>query len=396
MVARRAWLLETALPIVNASVFFFFRIKFASFNVSFLLKLSKKNYPRILGDDNNKFENPGRTGLFVQCNCVVRRAATEACDGLDNDCDGVVDNGVWIDRDNDGFSAPGSAFECIANRLKGDATKFATDCNDDPARGGAAIFPGATEIVCDAIDQNCDGDDIAFHFVDKDNDTYLINTTPLTPAEEAACRANGLNVFDCDDTRANVHPGLREIDFRAVKPNFDFGDDLDNDCNGIVDDIIRDAIRLRLSGQIINLDAQRKRTVFVDESASSSSSSSSSSSDSCVNVIVELELTNLSNNEARNVIIQGKILLPHDSHFEQTVLGELGRYGFKVDAKTGAVTWVQFRLGRRDPANVTNRQTIQLPICAENPSGPTTVHLAVVRTEQLDFDLQPARLELKQ
>ena len=124
--------------------------------------------------------------------------------------------------------------------------------------------------------------------------------------------------------------------------------------------------------------------------------SSSSSSESCTNVIIELQLTNVANNDAVNVIVQGKILLPHDSHFEQTVLGELGRYGFKIDPKTGSVTWVQFRLGRRDPANVTNRQTIQLPICSENPSGPITVHLAVVRTEQLDFDLTPARLDLKQ
>ena len=347
-------------------------------------------------DDANKFENPGRTGAFDQCNCVARRAAFEACDNKDNDCDGVVDNGVFIDRDNDGFSAPGTAFECLANRLKGNVTLFGTDCNDDPARGGAAIFPGAKEIVCDAIDQDCDGNDVAFNFVDKDNDKWLTNTTVLSAADEAACRANGLQVFDCDDTRANVRPGLREIDFRAVKPNFDFGDDLDNDCNGKVDDIIKDAIRLQLTGQIINLDdSKRKRTVFAVDSVEAIESSSSSS-ESCTNVLIELQLTNVANNDAVNVIVQGKILLPHGSHFDQTVLGELGKYGFKIDAKTGAVTWVQFRLGKRDPASVTNRQTIQLPICSDNPSGPITVHLAVVRTEQLDFDLTPARLDLKQ
>jgi len=348
-------------------------------------------------DDNNRFENPGRTGAFANCNCVIRKAAFEACDNKDDDCDGLIDNGVWIDADNDGFSAPGTAFECLANRLGGLTQFVGTDCNDDPAKGGASINPLQPEILCDGIDQDCKDGDIAFNFVDKDNDKFLINTTALTAAEEAACRANGLNVFDCDDTKANVRPGLKEIDFRAVKANGDFGDGLDNDCNGLVDDIIKDAIRLQLSGQIINLaSSSRKRTVFSTDSYDSSSSSSSSSSDPCTNVIIELALTNTANNEAVNVIIQGKILLPHNSKFEQTVLGELGRYGFKIDPKTGAVTWVQFRLGRRDPANITNRQTIQLPICSENPSGPITVSLAVVRTEQLDFDLKPARLELKQ
>src|SRR5688500_7054769 len=49
----------------------------------------------------------------------------ELCNGADDDCDGMIDEG--FDNDNDGVSS------------------CADDCNDDPAAGGATIHPGATE-----------------------------------------------------------------------------------------------------------------------------------------------------------------------------------------------------------------------------------------------------------
>jgi hypothetical protein len=67
----------------------------------------------------------------------------EQCDGTDDDCDGVVDNGVF-DRDMDTFV---SCALCMNRPIDAGAC----DCNDmDPA-----IKPGTPEI-CDNVDNNCD------------------------------------------------------------------------------------------------------------------------------------------------------------------------------------------------------------------------------------------------
>jgi hypothetical protein len=62
---------------------------------------------------------------------TVRNNGTEICDGFDNTCNNVVDEG--FDQDGDGFTTCGG------------------DCND----GNNAIRPGATE-TCDGVDQDCD------------------------------------------------------------------------------------------------------------------------------------------------------------------------------------------------------------------------------------------------
>ncbi len=81
----------------------------------------------------------------------------EDCDGLADDDDPSVDPGTaatwYADADGDGYGDAGSSAEhCDAG--SGEVAD-ATDCDD----GEATVYPGATEVFDDGIDQDCDGAD---------------------------------------------------------------------------------------------------------------------------------------------------------------------------------------------------------------------------------------------
>lgn len=143
--------------------------------------------------DKDGFGNPANTLLsctgapvgFVSnsldCNdnnANIHPAANEVCDGIDNNCDGTVDEGfikVWFrDHDNDGFGDT----EVTVNQC-GKPVGYVSvggDCHDDDN----TIYPGATEI-CDGKDNDCDGatDEgvITVWYKDSDNDGYSDGTT---------------------------------------------------------------------------------------------------------------------------------------------------------------------------------------------------------------------------
>ncbi|MBK6930704.1 MAG: T9SS type A sorting domain-containing protein [Saprospirales bacterium] len=85
----------------------------------------------------------------------------EVCDGLDNNCNGVADDGLltfiyFADNDGDGFGAAGMLLSCLTTPPAG-FTADSTDCDD----ANMAVYPGAAEVP-DSLDNDCNGlvDDI--------------------------------------------------------------------------------------------------------------------------------------------------------------------------------------------------------------------------------------------
>jgi hypothetical protein len=137
---------------------------------------------------------------------AVNPGAVEVCDGIDNNCDGNIDEGVlptWYrDNDGDGYGDPGSSLE-QCDQPAGYVIDN-TDCNDaDPA-----VNPGAVE-VCDGIDNNCDGNIdegvLPTWYRDSDGDGYGDPGSSLEQCDQPAGYV--IDNTDCNDADALEYPG---------------------------------------------------------------------------------------------------------------------------------------------------------------------------------------------
>jgi hypothetical protein len=157
----------------------------------------------------------------------IHPGATEVCDGgnVDEDCDGLADDTdpegaagktlLYLDTDGDGYGVGLHTPLCHGATVAGDCN------NNDPTS-----HPGATEIVGDGIDENCDGHEFCYYDADDDG---ARSDGPLTSADtdcDDAFEARVSDPLDCNDVNAAIHPGASEA-----------CDGLDNDCNEAIDDV---------------------------------------------------------------------------------------------------------------------------------------------------------------
>ena len=158
---------------------------------------------------------------------AVNPAATEVCNGGDDDCDGDIDDAdssldattatTWYtDSDGDGFGEAGSS-SLLCEQPTG-TVNDATDCDD----ASATTHPGADE-YCDGVDNDCDGTDdeddaldAITWYLDADADSWGTVTDSVTSCEAPTSYVQ--DEGDCDDGDAAVNPDAEET------------------CNGVDDD----------------------------------------------------------------------------------------------------------------------------------------------------------------
>ncbi len=132
----------------------------------------------------------------------VNPEAPELCDGIDNNCDGNIDEGFnqityYQDADNDGFGNINITITACQPPIGYVLNN--TDCDD----ADNTINPDAMEIPNNTLDENCDN---LVLVIDEDMDGYNSDV-------------------DCNDNDASTNPSAIEI-----------CDGIDNNCDGAIDE----------------------------------------------------------------------------------------------------------------------------------------------------------------
>lgn len=159
--------------------------------------------------DTSDDDGDGLTELDGDCDDeddTIFTGATEYLNGIDDDCDGTIDEGtIAYDDDGDCYCEGGDEVAACTGSISETCLDviLTGDCND----GDEDIYLGAPEVV-DLVDNDCDGS------IDESTDSY-------DDDDDGFSELDG----DCDDSDDEIYPGAPET-----------LNDTDDDCDGTIDE----------------------------------------------------------------------------------------------------------------------------------------------------------------
>jgi len=157
-------------------------------------------------------------------------ATTETCDGIDNDCDGSIDenlptNTFYYDEDGDGAGDDSNTETSCESSMNGYVTTGG-DCDDSDA----SRSPNYTEL-CNSYDDDCD------NLVDEDDGSGGTCDGDVEICDDAAgADEDGNGKSNCDDDACETNAACQTTETACADGADNDGDDAqdceDSDCSG--------------------------------------------------------------------------------------------------------------------------------------------------------------------
>lgn len=171
--------------------------------------------------------------------CPVSPPGIEICNGVDDDCDGVVDNPSIIAaqkpaselcKPRPGTPCEGADFVCMGDR--GWLCSYGAGVEVD-ANGSLLL----TETRCDGIDGNCNG---------QVDEVFADLNTECDNGKLGACRDAGKRVCDPNDSSKTICDLSLPPDPISADPQTEICNAIDDDCDGIVDNgLVYDMVEIQ-------------------------------------------------------------------------------------------------------------------------------------------------------
>jgi len=170
----------------------------------------------------------------------------ELCNGIDDDCDGVIDNGFDFPADplNCGAcgivcSAPTATTECRGGQcVISSCTPGYVDADGNPANGCECMLTNGGVEICDGADNDCDGVIDDGFDLQRDPKNCGACGALCSAANAVPFCAGGACGYTCNagyfDVDKQASDGCEYACTKTANPA-EVCDGIDNDCNGLVD-----------------------------------------------------------------------------------------------------------------------------------------------------------------